>query len=74
MAAGLTVTVLAIAVLVILDVWVYVDARSRERGDEPVAVQLGSFTIDQPRIWVAFCLILFVIFFPLYLVARRTAH
>ncbi|NNC13754.1 hypothetical protein HII28_17960 [Planctomonas sp. JC2975] len=62
---------MAIAVLVILDLWVYPDACSRARQNEPVAVRLGGFTIDAPRVWVAFCVVLFVIFFPLYLAARR---
>lgn len=72
--SGLTVTVIAVMVLIILDVWVYLDARSHTRQNEPVAVQLGGFTIDAPRVWVAFCVVLFVIFFPLYLVARRASQ
>jgi hypothetical protein len=71
-ASGLTVTLIAVAVLAILDVWVYRDARARANNDEPVAVELGSLMIDTPRAWAAFCAVLFVIFFPLYLVARKT--
>ncbi|MEO7014940.1 MAG: hypothetical protein ABI130_09415 [Leifsonia sp.] len=71
-AAGLIVTVMVIAVLAILDAWVYVDARSRAAKDRPVSVQMGGLLIEGPQAWLMFCAVLFVFFFPLYLVARRT--
>lgn len=71
--AGLSVTVMAIAVLGILDAWVYLDARSRLAKDRPVSVQMGGLLVEGPRAWLMFCAVLFVFFFPLYLVARRTA-
>jgi hypothetical protein len=69
--AGLTVTLVALVILVILDWWVYADAHARKRARDPVEVQLGAFEIDAPRVWLAGCIVLFVVFFPLYLVARR---
>ncbi|MFF1571346.1 hypothetical protein ACFVWR_01260 [Leifsonia sp. NPDC058292] len=71
-AVGLIVTAMAIAVLVILDSWVYLDARSRVEKNDPVTVQIGGLLIEGPRAWLMFCAVLFVFFFPLYLVARRT--
>lgn len=71
-AVGLTVTVIAIAVLAVLDAWVYHDSRSQEQKNRPVSVQIGSLVIDEPRAWLTFCVVLFAFFFPLYLVARRT--
>ena len=71
-AVGLTVTAMAIAVLAILDSWVYLDARSRAGKNQPVSVQMGSLLIEEPKVWLAFCAVLFVFFFPLYLVARST--
>lgn len=72
-AAGLSVTVLVIAVLAILDAWVYVDARSRVAKNRPVSVQMGGILIEGAPTWLMFCAVLFVFFFPLYLVARRAA-
>ena len=71
-AVGLFVTVMAIAVLAILDAWVYLDARSRVEKNHPVSVQMGGLLIEGPRAWLMFCAVLFVFFFPLYLVARRS--
>jgi hypothetical protein len=34
---------------------------------------LGGLLIEEPRAWLAFCVVLFVVFFPIYLVARRIA-
>jgi hypothetical protein len=69
--AGVTVTLVAVVVLVALDWWVYVDAQTRERARRPVEMQLGTLQIDVPRLWLACCVVLFVVFFPLYLVARQ---
>ncbi|MGO4807062.1 hypothetical protein AB4089_18290 [Arthrobacter sp. 2MCAF15] len=71
-AVGLSVTVIAIAVLAVLDAWVYLDARSQAQKNHPVSVQVGSLVIEEPRAWLTFCVVLFAFFFPLYLVARRT--
>ena len=68
---GLIVTAMAIAVLAVLDAWVYLDARSRAGKNRPVSVQMGDLLIEEPRAWLTFCAVLFVFFFPLYLVARR---
>jgi len=71
-AVGLIVTVMAIAVLAVMDAWVYLDARSQVKRNRPVSVQIGGLVIEEPRAWLTFCVVLFAFFFPLYLVARRT--
>ena len=53
--------------------WVLQDARARTERGRPVAVVLIGLTIEDPQVWAALCLLLSVIFVPLYLVARR-AH
>lgn len=71
-AVGLSVTVIAIAILAVIDAWVYLDARSQAQKNRQVSVQIGSLVIEDPRAWLTFCVVLFAFFFPLYLVARRT--
>lgn len=60
-----------LVLIVTLDGWVYTDARSRHGTDREVRATIGSFEIDTPELWLTLCLLLFVLFFPMYLVARR---
>lgn len=53
------------------DVWVYQDAQAQSRGGTPVFFRFGTLTIDTPAAWFIACLILWIVFFPLYLTARR---
>ena len=63
-----------VALLVVaLDAWVYADARARQGTRREVTVTIGSMRIDRPEVWLAWCLLLFIVFFPLYLTARREA-
>ena len=68
---GLSASVLApILLMVILftaDAWVYTDARARAGQGRPVTFSFGSFVVETPITWFLGCLILFVVFFPLYL-------
>jgi hypothetical protein len=59
-----------LAVILAVDVWVYVDARVQAQRGRPVVFSLGAFVVDTPEMWFACCLILFVIFVPLYLAGR----
>jgi hypothetical protein len=59
--------------VVALSAWVYIDAKARQGTRHEVVVTIGSFTIDTPLCWLAVCVVVFVAFFPLYLVARREA-
>ena len=53
------------------DTWVYLDARSRQGTRREVSATIVSMEIDTPLAWLAWCVVLFVVFFPVYLVARR---
>jgi hypothetical protein len=62
-----------VPLLVILatDFWVYLDATTQSSQGTPVFLTYGTFRVDTPAAWFVCCLILWVVFFPLYLVARR---
>lgn len=64
------VPVIFLLVVLATDVWVYADARShRERGT-PVFFKFGTFLIDTPVAWFFGCVFLWIVFFPLYVMAR----
>ncbi len=71
MNSNLLATVIAVLVIAALDAWVYVDARTRQATRREVTVTIGAMRIDRPEVWTAWCLLWFVFFFPLYLVARH---
>jgi hypothetical protein len=68
---GLSASVLAPMILLVIivatDAWVYTDARARAERGKPVTFSYGSFAIETPVAWLLGCLILWVLFFPLYL-------
>ncbi|GGM26340.1 hypothetical protein GCM10011608_08810 [Micromonospora sonchi] len=64
-------SILLLLVVLALDVWVYADAKKRLSHGERVSVSLGSFRVETPEAWFLGCLILWVVFFPLYLTATR---
>jgi hypothetical protein len=66
------IPLVALAVVTIVDLWVYVDARAQEQRGTPVVFSVGAFVVDTPATWFACCIVLFIIFVPLYL-AGRTA-
>jgi hypothetical protein len=50
--------------------WVYVDAQVRAERGTPVVFSIGNFKVDAPAAWALGCLVLWVLFFPLYLSSR----
>jgi hypothetical protein len=65
---------LALLVLVVvLDVWVYVDAQRRIDARRPVVASIGTLVLETPAAWFFACLVLWVLFFPMYLVARSNS-
>lgn len=52
------------------DVWVYLDATAQGERGAPVVVSLGTFRVDTPTAWFVCCLVLWIVFFPLYLTGR----
>ncbi len=64
-------SILVLLVVLAIDVWVYADAKKRLSHGDQVSVSLGSLRVETPEAWFLGCLILWVVFFPLYLTATR---
>lgn len=71
MTAAAVYPLLLLVTLLAIDSWVYSDAKVRVERRRPVTFRTGSFVIDRPITWFLGCLILWIIFFPLYLTNRR---
>ena len=71
MAVGTAVPLAVLAVVLATAAWVYADARSSVRKGAPVVLSIGSFRVDTPEVWAAGCVVVCVLFVPLYLAARR---
>ena len=65
------VPLLVLLALLAVDWWVYVDAQAHAERGKPVIFRSGSLKVDTPAAWVLGCLILWILFFPLYLASRR---
>jgi hypothetical protein len=68
---GLSASVLGSILLLVIvvgsDAWVYTDARARAERGRPVTFAYGSFVVETPIAWFLGCLVVWVLFFPLYL-------
>ena len=71
MSATALAPVILLLVILTVDVWVYKDARERRDSGRTVVVTIGSITIDTPEAWLAGCVVVSLMFIPLYLVARE---
>ena len=71
MGAAVLGGLLAAVVVATASLWVLQDARSRARLGRPVVATFGGLTVDRPEVWAALCLLVVVLFLPLYLVSRR---
>ncbi len=61
--------IVVLLVVLAVDGWVYTDARKRLRQGNPVSVSIGSLRVETPEAWFLGCLILWVVFVPLYVTA-----
>jgi hypothetical protein len=72
---GLSVTalvpILLLLALLSTDVWVYADAKAQSEQGTPIVFSAGSFKVDTPASWFVACLILWILFFPLYITSRN---
>jgi hypothetical protein len=62
-----------IAVLIVIlgtDFWVYTDARKRSQRGNPATLSVGALDFDTPTLWFVACLVLWIVFFPAYIVTR----
>lgn len=66
---ALLVSIAVLLAVLISDFWVLSDARDRERRGDPVSVAVGSMRIERPEAWFLGCVVLWVVFMPLYLTA-----
>lgn len=64
------VPLLLVGALVVCVAWVLRDARAHTVAGRPVVVRFGTVQIEQPEVWAGACLLVWVLFFPLYLKAR----
>jgi hypothetical protein len=62
--------ILVLLAVLATDVWVYGDAKANAERGTPVVFSLGTFEIDTPLAWLLGCLLLWVVFFPLYMTRR----
>ena len=63
-----------VVVIASVSYWVRIDARKRLHGGRPVGAVLLGFTIDEPETWAVLCLLMSVLFIPMYLLARRDSE
>jgi hypothetical protein len=62
--------ILLLLIVLATDVWVYLDAKALSNRGTSVYVALGSLRVDTPAAWFVGCVLLWIVFFPLYLSAR----
>ena len=65
-------TLVLFVVVVSTAIWVSRDSRALEAQGMPVVVSLGGRRIGSPVLWTVGCLLLWVVFIPVDLAARRT--
>lgn len=71
MRIDLLIPVIVLAGVLLTDAWVAWDAAQRRRQGSDVIATVGPVTIERPQAWLLACLLLWIVAFPLYLVARR---
>ena len=61
---------LVVLVVLLLNLWVYRDAKRCADEGAPVVLRMGGFVVATPAMWLLGCLVLWIFFFPLYVVSR----
>jgi hypothetical protein len=64
--------VLALAI-VASDIWVFFDAKRCSQAGSPVFLRIGILSLETPLAWFVGCVLLWIFFFPMYLVSRSRA-
>lgn len=70
---SLSVTVVVPILLLVIastGLWVYVDARAKSARGTPIVSSIANFTVDTPEAWFVGCVVLWILFLPLYLTER----
>jgi len=60
-----------LVLVAVLVAWIYQDVTRRAAEGRPVVARLGGLELDTPVTWLTGCIVLGVVFVPLYAVARR---
>ena len=60
-----------LAVALVVDIWIYLDARRRDDEGRGGVAEVGPLRLATPGQWLLASLLLWVVVLPLYLVARR---
>ena len=63
---------IVVLIFLAVDVWVYEDARARAERGRPVVFRMGGFVLSTPFQWLLGCVLLWIVFFPLYVARRST--
>ena len=71
MGHAIGVTLAPLALVAILDLWVFQEATRRAADGCPVRARVGQVVIETPAAWLVGCTVLTVVFLPMYCVARR---
>ena len=72
MPGSLAPLVLALAI-VASDIWVFLDAKRCSQAGSPVFLRIGILSLETPLAWLVGCVVLWIFFFPMYLVSRSRA-
>jgi hypothetical protein len=62
--------ILVLLLLGAIDLWVYVDAKAHSERGTPVVFSTVFLTVDTPAAWFFGCLLLSIVFIPLYITIR----
>lgn len=68
--ASASAPILVLLLVVATDLWVYADAKAQRERGTPVVLSAGSLNVDTPVAWFVGCLLLWILFFPLYMASR----
>ena len=64
------VPILVLLAVLATDGWVYADAKAQDERGTPVVFSSGTFKMETPAAWFFGCLLLWILFFPLYITRR----
>jgi hypothetical protein len=70
LSVSLLLPLLVLALVLAIDLWVYADAKDHEEQGNPVVFSIGSLTVGTAAAWFVCCLLLWILFFPLYINLR----
>ncbi|HVW33455.1 MAG TPA: hypothetical protein VHL53_13025 [Acidimicrobiia bacterium] len=68
--SGALAPVAAVVPFIATDLWVFEDDRRRALAGRPVALVAGPLRVTTPMTWFVACLLLWILFFPFYVLAR----